>query len=480
MCSVTSEASLKVYLHGITGCQSTEIPDDEFMAAIEASYDPSLRKDLMRHLRDCLTESSGKRWARILGALDLLEKMLQFGDPTLVVESAHGRHFDVLQKVSLLEHFDATTRGIEDDSAQSLIRGKAQQMRVLLVQLLEQADVEEYGQKKREEEEPPVITKPFPCKDVGALSACKEALSRETMSCSSPGGASTCTGATWSSNASSSSFGGGASPASTTRQFQGLRSSLSLDTLRSASGLSLAESLEADARLSPLGRLTRHLNNIIDSGLTDFPPELFTHVVRASHDIDDLMTILAHLQRRCLGDLENTPWQRILAGLTLVEHLMHRGSPDLFSEQIASDIDFCLSRQIWNLQWVEFQRNWKVHNLVRRKTTQIWNNMCLQAQDKETIVQDEKLDFARLNAWVEADDWSSSRTSDVDSLSDSGTWIDLTGEDCAEDSDCESVHSCFSEERDFDLEASEAFYTPASSPLPPLPKLPAPHAIPSW
>lgn len=93
-------------------------------------------------------------------------------------------------------------------------------------------------------------------------------------------------------------------------------------------------------------------------------------------------------------------------------------------------------------------------------------------------MQGKKLDFAGLSEWVEADDWSSSRSSDVDSLSDDGTWIDLRGED----SDCESIQSCFSEKQDMDadFEAVEVFYTPVSSPLPLPPKLQVSHAQPRW
>jgi len=68
---------------------------------------------------------------------------MQHGSPELLTEVARGHHFDLVQKVSFLENFDAAARGCSDRRAQKTIREKAIDLRAMLVPLLEKARAEE-------------------------------------------------------------------------------------------------------------------------------------------------------------------------------------------------------------------------------------------------------------------------------------------------------------------------------------------------
>jgi len=118
--------------------------DGEFIApVIQESHDGDARREIMKHLRQCLSESSGRRWQKIYGGLALIEKLMAHGSPALAIEVAHGHHFDVVQKVSFLEYFDAEARGCADRRAQNVIRTKAKEVNAMLVPLLQKAANEE-------------------------------------------------------------------------------------------------------------------------------------------------------------------------------------------------------------------------------------------------------------------------------------------------------------------------------------------------
>jgi len=118
--------------------------DGELLAPIiQESHDGDCRCEIMRHLRECLSEPSGKRWQRIYGGLALAEILMQHGSPALAIEVAHGHHFDLVQRVSFLEQFDATARGCADRRAQKALREKARAFLDVLVPQLEKASDEE-------------------------------------------------------------------------------------------------------------------------------------------------------------------------------------------------------------------------------------------------------------------------------------------------------------------------------------------------
>jgi len=150
VCHGGTDEPLNIHLNRITNSAYTRKTlggsdiDGEFIApVIQESHDGDCRREIMRHLRQCLSEPSGKRWQRIYGGLALTEKLMQHGSPALAIEVAHGHHFDLVQKVSFLEYFDGQARGIADRRAQNVIRTKAKEFLVTLVPLLEKASKEE-------------------------------------------------------------------------------------------------------------------------------------------------------------------------------------------------------------------------------------------------------------------------------------------------------------------------------------------------
>lgn len=112
-----------------------EVPKELFTAVVQASNNTEEdRRTIMMHLRDCLTNTSCFKWRRIYAALLLLEELLQPGaSPELLMETAEGRHFDLIQRLSLLEKFECTT----DKRVQNMVRTKATSLRAEVVPRLE-------------------------------------------------------------------------------------------------------------------------------------------------------------------------------------------------------------------------------------------------------------------------------------------------------------------------------------------------------
>lgn len=149
-CNGGSDEPLNIHLKRITDSAYTRKTlggndiDGEFIApVIQESHDGDCRREIMRHLRECLSEPSGKRWQRIYGGLALTEKLMQHGSHELAIEVAHGHHFDLVQKVSFLEHFDAAARGCTDRRASNVVRTKASELLASLVPLLQKASAED-------------------------------------------------------------------------------------------------------------------------------------------------------------------------------------------------------------------------------------------------------------------------------------------------------------------------------------------------
>jgi len=145
-CHGGGDEPLNVHLKRITDSAYTRktlggvaIEGELVAPVIAESHDEECRREIMRYLRECLSEASGKRWQRIYGGLALAENLMQHGSPALVTEVARGHHFDLVQKVSFLENFDSAARGCSDRRAQNVVREKANALRTMLVSLLEKA-----------------------------------------------------------------------------------------------------------------------------------------------------------------------------------------------------------------------------------------------------------------------------------------------------------------------------------------------------
>jgi len=152
-CHGGSDEPLNIHLKRITDSAYTrktlggaEIDGELIAPVIQDSHDGDSRREIMRHLQACLSEPSGKRWQRIYGGLALTEKLMLHGSHELVIEVAHGHHFDLVQKVSFLEHFDAAARGVSDRRAQNVVRSKASELLKTLVPELQKASAEELPQ----------------------------------------------------------------------------------------------------------------------------------------------------------------------------------------------------------------------------------------------------------------------------------------------------------------------------------------------
>eukprot|EP00933_Yihiella_yeosuensis_P020780 TRINITY_DN1659_c0_g2_i1.p1 TRINITY_DN1659_c0_g2~~TRINITY_DN1659_c0_g2_i1.p1 ORF type:complete len:272 (-),score=56.14 TRINITY_DN1659_c0_g2_i1:256-1071(-) len=131
-------AELIADLKRATESNVIEVPPALLGSILEASQKgEDQRRVIMQHLRECLAEPSGKRWRRIYAALLLLEDLVGNGSPDLMIEAAEGRHFDIAQRLSLLQVFDCAN----DKRAQTMIRNKASSLRNLVVTKLESTAV---------------------------------------------------------------------------------------------------------------------------------------------------------------------------------------------------------------------------------------------------------------------------------------------------------------------------------------------------
>jgi hypothetical protein len=126
--------TLPADLKRVTHSGILEIPEELLTPVIEASSDAEARPEIMKHVRECLAEPSGKQWRRIHAGLVLVEALARKGSPTLITETAEGRHFDLVQKLSFLEHFDSV-----DKRVTSTIRRKAEALRKEVSPLIESA-----------------------------------------------------------------------------------------------------------------------------------------------------------------------------------------------------------------------------------------------------------------------------------------------------------------------------------------------------
>jgi len=130
----TGGASLQDDLALITDSGSLDIPEERFTIAIQESREESGRKAIMTHVHQCLRDGTKpKAWKRLNSAMILVEQLLKFGSPALIAEIAVGRHFDIVQKLSLVERFQHTT----NERAQTIVRSRAKVLKTSLLRRLE-------------------------------------------------------------------------------------------------------------------------------------------------------------------------------------------------------------------------------------------------------------------------------------------------------------------------------------------------------
>mmetsp|Transcript_95613 Transcript_95613/g.298106 ORF Transcript_95613/g.298106 Transcript_95613/m.298106 type:complete len:300 (-) Transcript_95613:110-1009(-) len=128
-------SSLEVDLKRVTESGVIEVPKDLLSAVVRASYGEEERREIMRHLRQCLAEPNSMRWRRVYSGLLLVEDLMKNGSRDLLTETAEGHHFDLVQRLSLLEQFECTT----DKRVQNMVRAKAKVLRDDLLPRLQTA-----------------------------------------------------------------------------------------------------------------------------------------------------------------------------------------------------------------------------------------------------------------------------------------------------------------------------------------------------
>lgn len=126
-------SGIQADLRRITDSDVIDVPKDALMNIVQASHSADDRREIMTHIRECLAETSQKRWRRIHGGQVLLEQLLQRGSRALVTETSQGMHFDVVQRLTFLERFEFK----EDVRVQAMVRQKASVLRGEVLERME-------------------------------------------------------------------------------------------------------------------------------------------------------------------------------------------------------------------------------------------------------------------------------------------------------------------------------------------------------
>eukprot|EP00927_Polykrikos_kofoidii_P011794 TRINITY_DN1503_c0_g1_i1.p1 TRINITY_DN1503_c0_g1~~TRINITY_DN1503_c0_g1_i1.p1 ORF type:complete len:286 (+),score=45.03 TRINITY_DN1503_c0_g1_i1:47-859(+) len=133
---VDAEGMLLADLKRATDSKLTNIPTELLVPIVDASRTEEGRQDIMKHLHQCLAETSAKNWLRVHAGLVLVGELLKDGCPALFSETAEGLHFDLVQRLSFIEHFENTA----DRRAQHMVRTKASALRGEVVARLQDAE----------------------------------------------------------------------------------------------------------------------------------------------------------------------------------------------------------------------------------------------------------------------------------------------------------------------------------------------------
>merc|ERR1719433_457408 len=127
--------TLEADLRRVTESGVIEVPQALLEPVVEAARSEDDRREIMKHLQSCLAEPSGKRWKRIYAGLVLAETLVQKGPLELLTETSQGHHFDLVQRLAFLEHFEYDA----DKRIQNSVRTKAKALRAELVPRLQDA-----------------------------------------------------------------------------------------------------------------------------------------------------------------------------------------------------------------------------------------------------------------------------------------------------------------------------------------------------
>lgn len=132
----TPATPLELDLRRVTDSELMSSPDDALRSIARATVDADNRQTIMTHLRQSLSEESGRSWRRVYGALAIVEELLQTdadGVRELFAETGEGRHFDLNFRLTFLESFEYDL----DLRVQGLVRQRAASLRPKLLKMME-------------------------------------------------------------------------------------------------------------------------------------------------------------------------------------------------------------------------------------------------------------------------------------------------------------------------------------------------------
>lgn len=123
--SKSSSTSLDAALKRATHSEKVDVDKDALLEIVQASHHEEDRRTIMRHLYTCLNDVSSSKWRCINAGLVVADGLLSKGSRKLVSETAAGAHFDLVQRVSLLEKFEY----ILDKRVEAMVRRRALSLR---------------------------------------------------------------------------------------------------------------------------------------------------------------------------------------------------------------------------------------------------------------------------------------------------------------------------------------------------------------
>lgn len=111
--------------------------------------------------------------------------------------------------------------------------------------------------------------------------------------------------------------------------------------------------------------LESSLKRATHSEKVDVEKDALLAITQSSHNEQDRRTIMRHLAVS-LSDDSSSKWRVIIASLTIVEHLLQHGNPDLVLET-AGGMHFDLSQRLSFLDKFEYSYDKRVESLIRRR-----------------------------------------------------------------------------------------------------------------
>jgi len=123
--SKNNSSSIESELKRATHSDTLDISKDALQAIMQATHAEDDRRTIMRHLHSCLSENASCHWRRVYLGLLVVEELLKQGDSVIIVETAEGMHFDLVQRLSFLGRYEFGN----DKRVEGMVRRKADALR---------------------------------------------------------------------------------------------------------------------------------------------------------------------------------------------------------------------------------------------------------------------------------------------------------------------------------------------------------------